>query len=72
MSRIIIGKCSNCGGNVSVPEVYHSVVPPVPTCDHCGAKKKSDLPTIEMENPKTNKNWQTERAPNSNKKLLHS
>lgn len=32
-----IGKCSECGGIVSVPLVYWSVNRPVPKCERCGA-----------------------------------
>jgi hypothetical protein len=45
----ILGKCSKCGGDVKVPSVWMSVVPPVPTCSSCGATKKDSRPTIEME-----------------------
>lgn len=52
MSYQIMGRCSKCNGNVVMPHVYHSVVPPVPpvpTCQACGATKKDDRPVIEME-----------------------
>lgn len=43
MSKII-GKCSLCGGNVLVTEVSS-----IPTCETCGAKKKTDnTPVVEM------------------------
>lgn len=46
----IVGTCSMCGGPVVLPMVWHSVVPPVPTCMDCGAiKKRSHGPTIDME-----------------------
>jgi hypothetical protein len=45
----IVGKCSLCGGAVTVPTVYHSTVPPTPSCQSCGATKKNDLPIVEME-----------------------
>lgn len=47
----ILGSCSQCGGDVTVPESYMSVVPPVPTCKSCGATVKR--PVIETENPVT-------------------
>lgn len=34
---IILGKCSICGGRVTVPEIYWSTVPPTPKCKKCGA-----------------------------------
>jgi len=33
----VVGKCSQCGGLVTLPEYFHSVVAPVPTCISCGA-----------------------------------
>jgi len=44
----IIGTCSKCGGMFSVPNIWMSVVPPVPECLTCGAIKKEKLPVIEM------------------------
>jgi hypothetical protein len=32
-----LGTCSICGGPVTVPIVFHSIVPPVPRCESCGA-----------------------------------
>lgn len=50
MSYTILGKCSRCGGTVSVPVIWYGVVPPTPTCNGCGATKSNeDLPTIKME-----------------------
>lgn len=50
-NKTVIGKCSNCGGNVSVPTVWYSVVPPVPTCEKCGATPTDTLPIIQMQPP---------------------
>ena len=46
----VIGKCSICGGPVSVPEIWHGVVPPTPTCERCGAthEPQDSLPTLPM------------------------
>lgn len=33
----ILGECSICGGDVTVPDIFWSVVPPTPTCEKCGA-----------------------------------
>ena len=33
----IIGSCSICGGPVTVPTIWHCVIPPTPTCSRCGA-----------------------------------
>lgn len=47
---VIVGTCSKCRGPVSVPALIGSVVPPVPTCQQCGAKKKSPYgPVVEMD-----------------------
>ena len=46
-----IGTCSNCGGEVTIPSVYHSVVPPKPTCQRCGAVARPHGPVIDMEPP---------------------
>lgn len=35
-----IGTCLLCGGRVSIPHSYMSVVPPQPTCQRCGACMK--------------------------------
>lgn len=37
----IIGTCGKCGGAVTVPECWAGLMPPVPTCNSCGAKKKN-------------------------------
>lgn len=37
MNDKTIGKCSLCGGAVTVPAVWFGVVPPTPTCQKCGA-----------------------------------
>ena len=44
-----VGTCGNCGGRVMLPTIWHSVVPPVPTCSSCGARAKQRGPVIEME-----------------------
>lgn len=48
MSVSIIGTCSICGGRVTVPTFFHSVVPPTPTCESCGAVAASHGPVIPM------------------------
>jgi hypothetical protein len=37
MNKSTMGTCSICGGRVSVPAVWWSVIPPTPTCELCGA-----------------------------------
>lgn len=48
MNRRIIGKCSQCGGVVSVETVYWSVNRPVPSCEQCSAvaDETAGLPVI--------------------------
>lgn len=47
-----VGTCGNCGGAVTVPMVFHSVIPPTPRCEACGAHpKQGHGPVIEMERP---------------------
>jgi hypothetical protein len=56
MNKTIIGTCSLCSGSVSVPAVWMGVIPPIPTCDSCGAVPKEKYgKTIEMEPQKPNK-----------------
>lgn len=51
MSYLVLGTCSLCGGEVRVPALYMSVVPPTPTCARCGATKAAHGPVIEMQRP---------------------
>jgi|GEM_PF-5465399 len=44
-----VGRCSQCGGNVTVPSEWLGIHPPVPTCHSCGAQAVSRLPIIETE-----------------------
>lgn len=50
MNEKAVGKCSLCGGLVTVPTVFWSVVPPTPTCQKCGAVMDvaATLPTVPM------------------------
>jgi len=50
MSKRTIGKCSICGGEVTVPDVFWSVIPPRPQCEQCGAyaSRTAGLPTVPM------------------------
>jgi len=52
----VVGRCSQCGGLVTVPLVWHGVVPPTPTCASCGAVESGDaapLPVIPLGPAKT-------------------
>lgn len=48
-NRQIVGKCSQCGGVVSLPKVWMSVNRPVPTCERCHAvvDETAHLPVVE-------------------------
>jgi hypothetical protein len=50
-NRIVTGTCSICGGPVSVPTVWHSIIPPVPTCERCGAVAAQHGPVMPMMQP---------------------
>lgn len=52
-----IGTCSNCGGQVTVPTIYWSVIPPVPTCESCGATARPHGPVIDMNPSPVRKTW---------------
>lgn len=43
----VIGICSICGGDVVCPKVFHSAIPPHPTCTGCGAVATGG-PVIDM------------------------
>ncbi len=48
----IVGLCSICGGKVTVPSMWMSVIPPVPTCSKCGATQRAqadNYPIIDMD-----------------------
>ena len=47
-----MGRCSICGGVVTVPLIWGGVYPPVPRCRACGAvMARPQLPVIPMEAP---------------------
>lgn len=52
MNKQTIGTCSICGGSVTLPVYYHSVIAPTPKCERCGAVAKPSGPVIPMERPK--------------------
>lgn len=54
MTYRTIGRCSICGGDVTVfSGAWGSIIPPVPRCTHCGARPQTTLPIIPMERPYT-------------------
>ena len=57
-NSITVGTCNQCGGAVTVPQIYHSVCPPVPTCCVCGARAlTAHGPTIPMSPPARPPYW---------------
>ena len=52
LNNRLIGKCSQCGGVVSIPNVWWSVNRPFAKCEKCGAVAKNTLPIIETEKGK--------------------
>lgn len=45
-----VGTCSVCSGRVTLPEAWYATIPPVPTCQSCGATKaQPNGPVIKME-----------------------
>lgn len=49
-----IGRCSHCGGTVTVPSIWHGLNAPVPRCENCGATASNrHLPVIDMDPPGT-------------------
>lgn len=48
MSIRVVGTCGNCGGRVVEPAFYHCVIPPVPTCESCGATVAVHGPVLPM------------------------
>lgn len=49
----VVGTCSNCGGAVCVPHIWHGVQQPIPTCEQCGANPEKPFgQTIKMGPPK--------------------
>jgi len=51
--KTTVGTCGCCGGRVSVPMVWHGVVPPIPTCESCGATVRQAFgPVLPMDPPR--------------------
>ena len=49
-----IGTCGRCGGAVTIPSYWMSVIPPTPKCVACGATpKEAHGPVLPMNNPGT-------------------
>lgn len=53
MNSQTIGRCDQCGGRVTVPRAWMSVVPPIPKCESCGATyhEEDQMPTLPMRPP---------------------
>ena len=50
-NRQVVGTCGNCGGAVTLPIVWMSVVPPVASCEDCGATVAQGGPILPMNLP---------------------
>lgn len=48
MMSQVVGTCSICGGVVTVPLTWTSIIPDVPTCSGCGAVAAAHGPVIPM------------------------
>ena len=61
INEIVIGKCSQCGGEVTKPLIFWSVNRPIPQCKSCGAvmDTTANLPVIPTHQPRNNKKWDT-------------
>ena len=56
----IIGTCSICGGAVTMPFAWWSVLPPTPTCSQCGATAAQYGPVVQMQpRPTYRTTWTT-------------
>ena len=64
IGHTVIGSCSLCGGPVTVPTVWHCILPPVATCAKCGATKADDpaLPVVPMVPPSRHHSVSTRTA----------
>lgn len=52
MNKILVGICGHCRGRVTIPGIWFSVTPAVPTCDSCGRVAATPgLPVLDMELP---------------------
>ncbi len=63
-SKTIVGTCSLCGGCVSVPKLFWSVISPTPTCESCGATAKPNHGPIIPMSPPTK--WTSDRTTECN------
>lgn len=67
----VVGRCSLCGGLVTVPELWWGITPPPKTCNNCGAIAQDhfyeNLPIIPMEPkvpyPNTPATWEYTKSP---------
>lgn len=57
----VVGTCSLCGGPVTVPAVWMSIIPPTPTCGHCGAVAAEHGPVIPMRPAEPVRTWTSTR-----------
>lgn len=61
MSKLTVGTCGACGGAVRLPTAWWSVIPPVPTCEVCGATARPNYgPVLPMNSPC--KTWTSDKT----------
>jgi len=48
MTYRIIGKCSECGGPVTLENQWYSTEPQRPRCRNCGGIEEANLPIIKI------------------------
>ena len=60
------GTCSKCGGRVTTPQRWYGMMPPIPTCENCGATlQQPHGEVLPMEGGRKGENFQI--APSGNK-----
>ena len=47
----VVGTCGLCRGAVVLPVVWFCVIPPIPTCEECGATVAQNGPILPMNPP---------------------
>lgn len=64
-NQVTFGTCGICGGAVTVPAVWHGIIPPPKTCSQCGAVAvESHGPVLPM-HPRQYTNVETKTSTNS-------
>ena len=48
IDKITVGLCGECGGNVTIPQMWSGSQPPTPTCERCWAVAIPDKPVLRV------------------------